>query len=147
MKSYINDKMIQVMPSVPSWQEAIRKGARPLREEGYITEEYVEAMIETVIELGPYILLAPFIAMPHARPERGSLKKGLSILKLEEPISLTDDDKNMASVFIVLSSAGNEGHLEMLASLSERLSDESFRNQLTTMNDKESILTLFNSYQ
>ncbi|MFG6128711.1 PTS sugar transporter subunit IIA, partial [Staphylococcus aureus] len=42
--------------------------SQPLLQEQVIEQCYVEAMIESVNELGPYIVIAPEIAIAHARP-------------------------------------------------------------------------------
>lgn len=41
---------------------------------GCIKESYIDAMVNTVKNMGPYIVIAPGIAMPHAAPEDGVLK-------------------------------------------------------------------------
>ena len=38
---------------------------------GFTEPTYTEAMIDVVRDMGPYIVLAPGLAMPHARPEMG----------------------------------------------------------------------------
>lgn len=90
----LNESLIQLLPEVSDWQEAITKSAAPLLEQGYIDSGYLKAMIDSVHEYGPYIVIAPMVAMPHARPETGSKKLGFSILKLEKKyVSL--NQKNM----------------------------------------------------
>ena len=53
---------IIVKEQVNSWHEAIL-ASQPLLQEQVIEQGYVEAMIESVNELGPYIVIAPEIAM------------------------------------------------------------------------------------
>ena len=44
---------------------------------------YTEAMIDVVRDMGPYIVLAPGLAMPHARPEMGAKQVGTALVTLE----------------------------------------------------------------
>ncbi|NLZ52648.1 MAG: PTS sugar transporter subunit IIA, partial [Thermoanaerobacteraceae bacterium] len=113
----VSEEHINFMESVEDWKEAIRVAAKPLLDSNRITEKYIEAMIRGVEEFGPYVVIAPMIAMPHARPEFGSIKPGISVLKLKKPISFTSDDENLASVIIVISTKENEAHLEMISEL------------------------------
>ena len=41
---------------------------------------YIDAMIETTIELGLYCVIAPRIVMPHPHPESGVKKNGFSAI-------------------------------------------------------------------
>lgn len=52
----------------------MRIGGELLEKSGAIEPRYIDAMINTVKEIGPYIVIAPGIAMPHARPEAGAKK-------------------------------------------------------------------------
>jgi PTS system ascorbate-specific IIA component len=131
------------MKSVPNWREAIKIASKPMLEQGKITEGYVEAMIQSVDEFGPYIIIAPMIAMPHARPEAGSLEIGLSVLKLEEPVSFTNNDENLASLIIVLSCKEDGKHIEVLGQLAEVLSDEDNYNKALKAQNVKDILEVF----
>ena len=46
-----------------SWQEAIKKAAQPLLRNGSVSKQYVEAMIQSVLDAGPYIVLMPGFAL------------------------------------------------------------------------------------
>ncbi|MDD3404207.1 MAG: PTS sugar transporter subunit IIA, partial [Hespellia sp.] len=59
---------IRFEEEMSDWKEAIRLVAQPLLENGCIEERYIDAMIRNVIENGPYIIIMPGLAMPHARP-------------------------------------------------------------------------------
>jgi mannitol/fructose-specific phosphotransferase system IIA component (Ntr-type) len=100
-------------------------------------------MIQSVDEFGPYIIIAPMIAMPHARPEAGSLEIGLSVLKLEEPVSFTNNDENLASLIIVLSCKEDGKHIEVLGQLAEVLSDEDNYNKALKAQNVKDILEVF----
>ena len=55
-----------------TWEEVIRHGGQLMVDAGFTDPSYTEAMVEVVREMGPYIVLAPGLAMPHARPEHGA---------------------------------------------------------------------------
>ncbi|MBM7630985.1 BglG family transcription antiterminator [Geomicrobium sediminis] len=120
----VTEDMITVKPSVTSWQESIRIAAEPLLEKKYIHQEYIDAMIANVVTNGPYIVIAPNIAMPHARPEEGVVQLGMSILKTDEPVHFSEEEKHDARIIIVLAAVDNETHLKALSQLSELLSEE-----------------------
>lgn len=128
--------------SVKSWQEAIRIGAKPLVEQGIVEESYVQAMIQNVLDNGNYIILLPQVAMPHARPEHGSNGVGMTFLHLKEPIMFPGDE--LVKVFFTLSSDSPDGHLDLIASLGELLSDEELYQKLFEVETEQALLDLVN---
>ncbi len=124
LRELLTEQTIRFKDRVSNWEEAIQVAAEPLVEQSYIQEEYVEAMIDNVKEMGPYIVIAPRIAMPHARPEKGVKRLGMSMLLLKEPVYFSEQEKHRANLVIVLAAIDNQTHLKALAQLSEMLSDE-----------------------
>ncbi|WP_200411102.1 BglG family transcription antiterminator [Virgibacillus salexigens] len=115
---------IQFRDRVSNWREAITVAAEPLLHQKSIRSEYIQAMIDNVNELGPYIVMAPNIALPHARPEAGVERLGMSFLRLKEPVYFSDEEKHRAQLIIVLAAIDNETHLTALSQLTELLSEE-----------------------
>ncbi len=74
-----------------SWEQAVRTTTQYLEEKGYVTSNYADAIIQSTIDNGPYYVLCPGIAMPHARPEAGVLKTGLGIHIFTEPVDFGSD--------------------------------------------------------
>ncbi len=126
--------------TIESWQEAIRIGAEPLVNNGIVEKAYVGAIIQNVLENGNYIILLPQVAMPHARPEYGSKGVGLTFLRVKEPVMVPDGEP--VKIFFTLSSDSPEGHLDLIASLGELLSDEELYEKLFDVETEAELLDL-----
>jgi len=135
---------IQFEDKVSNWQEAIIKSSNPLLKEGFIEQSYVDAMIDSVKEYGPYIVITPNIALPHARPETGSKKVGFSILKLKRPVAFSEQEDHKVQLLIALSCVEAATHLEMLQSIVTILSDEEKHHAIFHAETVDEILELFN---
>ncbi|MGG5837612.1 PTS sugar transporter subunit IIA, partial [Huaxiibacter chinensis] len=72
LKNWLNEATITLQDQVESWPEALAVCARPLLKMNVITPDYVTAIVQQHHALGPYYVLAPGLAMPHARPEEGA---------------------------------------------------------------------------
>ena len=72
---------IQIGVECSDWKEAIKAAAQYLLEQGAINEHYVNAMIENVMENGPYIVVAPGFALPHEALNAGASKVGMSLIR------------------------------------------------------------------
>ncbi|MEW4328814.1 BglG family transcription antiterminator [Rossellomorea marisflavi] len=144
LKQLLTEPMIQMADRVPDWKEAIRLSASPLLKEGMIDERYIDAMIMNVEKLGAYIVLAPKVAVPHARPEDGVVHVGMSLLKLHTPVSFGEG--KMVSVVIVLAAIDNETHLKALSQLSNLLEEERNIDRMENAREVESLLELIGHY-
>lgn len=144
LNELLTEETIQIKDHVSSWEEAIEVAAQPLVEQQSISPQYIQAMIENVNELGPYIVIAPRIAIPHARPDAGVEKLGMSFLQLKEPVYFSDKEKHRAQLVIVLAAIDNQTHLKALAQLTGMLSDEGNVEQLISAKDEKSIIDLVN---
>ncbi|WP_166000844.1 PTS sugar transporter subunit IIA [Bacillus sp. Cs-700] len=146
LKDLIHEETIQFASHATDWKEAIKTAAKPLLTNEQITTAYVDAMIRSVEELGPYVVIAPGIAIPHARPEAGVNKVGMSLLRLDEAVPFSEKEKHQVKLLIVLAAVDQETHLEALAQLSELLSEEENLATIYGATDKEEIIDLVTKY-
>jgi len=134
----ITREMIQFSDKTLDWKEAIKLAARPLKDFGFI-----EAMINKVEKYGAFIHIGKGIALPHARPEEGAKRVGMSVLKMSHPVLLLGQKEHPITVFICLSAVDNTMHLKALAQLTTILSDEhNLACLLNAQNDEEIISVL-----
>ncbi len=135
---------IQITSEELDWQQALQVAAQPLLDGHFIEQSYVDAMIEGVNKLGPYIVIAPGIALPHARPEDGVHKVGMSFLKLNQPCAFSEKDDHQVTLLFVLAAVDNEEHLKALSQLSILLSDAANIEQLNKAETVNEVLSLIN---
>ncbi|MFV0561420.1 MAG: BglG family transcription antiterminator, partial [Enterococcus sp.] len=142
LSELLTPEMIQFTNKEMNWEEAIQVAAEPLQESDKIEANYVHAMVDKVKDFGPFIHIGKGIALPHARPEDGVKEIGMSLLKVDEPVLLSDDPKHPIQIFICLAAIDNEMHLKALASLTRILSNKEKLENLLKATTKEEILTI-----
>ncbi|MEI5993467.1 BglG family transcription antiterminator [Candidatus Enterococcus mansonii] len=142
LSELLTKDMIQLTDKKLNWEEAIAYAASPLKEQGRITENYIDAMIQKVKDYGAFIHIGKGIALPHARPEDGVNQLGMSLLKVTEPVLLLDDPRHEISIFICLAAVDNEMHLKALASLTKILSTKERLENLLAASDQAIIMEL-----
>lgn len=113
---------ITLKERVVDWKEAVKIAAQKLLEKGNIEENYIEKMIGNINKLGPYIVLADDVAMPHSRPEDGVNKTGISLLKLNEGVSFGEETS--VRLIFILAAQDSNSHIEMITELVDMLQDE-----------------------
>lgn len=122
------------------WKSAVKEAGRLLFETEVVKEEYIQAMVDTAEELGPYIVIAKGIALPHAAPEKGALQTGLSLVSLEPAVNFGNPHNDPVRLVIGLSALDHEMHINALRTLAEIFMDNEKREMLMNATDKGSIM-------
>ena len=141
-KELVEKKRYSFHEGFDTWQEAVRAACQPLLADGTIEPEYPEAIIAKVEELGPYIVIAPDICIPHAQEGVGVNDTAVCFMKTERPVSFSDDGEHDARLFFVLASTNNAIHLQNLSEMAETLSDEDFVARLLQAKSPEDLIKL-----
>ncbi len=131
---------IKLNVRVTDWQEAVREAGKLLLETGAVIPQYIDAMIQTAKELGPYIVIAKGIAMPHAASEAGVKRTALSLVKLAQPIFFGNPDNDPVELVLGLAAIDGKSHMNTMRKLAELLIDQERVSRLFTAKTKEEIL-------
>lgn len=127
---------IQLQIHADDWRDALRKAAKPLVSAGDIGASYIEDMIQAVEKLGPYIVIAPGLALGHARPSGDVHRPCLSIATLDEPVSFGSATNDPVDIVVVLAAVDDSAHIELLQQivvfLNQKGSFELLRNARTS---------------
>ena len=107
-----------------TWEDVIRHGGQLMVDAGFTEPTYTEAMIDVVRDMGPYIVLAPGLAMPHARPEMGAKQVGTALVTLEKPIDFGSPENDPVSVAVFLCAPNKEEHIQLLTDIATLFEDE-----------------------
>lgn len=146
LNKWIFEQTIQLHDSVENWPQALEICARPLLEMNVIAPEYITAIVEQHQKLGPYYVLAPGLAMPHARPEEGAKGLGLSLLKLKEGISFGAGEFDPVDVIVMLAAPDKHSHIEMISALAELFSSDEDMAQLHVATTREEIKAIIERF-
>nr|WP_254902581.1 PTS sugar transporter subunit IIA [Cedecea sp. NFIX57] len=142
----MHPQTIQLHDEVANWQQALEISARPLLDAGIIAPHYLTAIMQQHQKLGPYYVLAPGLAMPHARPEEGATGLGLSLLKLRQGVSFHSERNDPVDVIIMLAAPDSHSHIEMISALAELFSSDEDMALLHQANNLEEIQKIINRF-
>lgn len=107
-QALIDNDSIRLGLEANNWKEAVKVAVDPLIESGAILPEYYDAIIESTEEYGPYYILMPGMAMPHARPEAGVQSDAFSLITLQNPVVFSDGKE--VSVLLALAATSSKIH-------------------------------------
>jgi ascorbate PTS system EIIA or EIIAB component len=146
LKKWIYDATITLEESVENWPQALELCARPLLAMNVIDPDYVTAIVQQHQKLGPYYVLAPGLAMPHARPEEGAKGLGLSLLKLNQGVSFGAGEFDPVDIIIMLAAPDKHSHIEMISALAELFSSDDDLAELHQAKTREEIKAIIERF-
>ena len=141
IEDLLRPESVQIIDGVGDWQEAIRTSLAPLEKGGYVEARYAENIIADTLEIGPYYVLTDEIALIHARPEEGAIKKQLAVTLLRHPVSFGE---GMSSVCVLFALAAEDpnSHIEAIKLLANFCMDEKKVKRLIDCTSSEEIYRL-----
>jgi ascorbate PTS system EIIA or EIIAB component len=123
-------------------ESAVRAAGELLTASGVVEPRYVDAMCDALETLGPYCVIAPGIALPHAKPDDGVLRTGISLVTLQDPVSFGHEANDPVHVVIALAPRDKEAHLAALQELAGRLDDREVVDRISQATDVDEVYGL-----
>ena len=133
----IDERAIAVGAEADSWQAAVELSGGLLVESGVAEERYVPAMVRTVEELGPYVVIAPGVAIPHARPEDGAVKPGISLVILREAVEFGSEENDPVDLLFGFATTGSDAHVELIRALADFIGEQENLERLRRVRTEE----------
>ena len=130
---------IAVQSVAADWREAVELAGNLLVQSGRTTPDYTNAMIQAIEELGPYLVIAPGIALAHARPADSVLATGMSLVTLAQPVAFGNLANDPVGLVFALAATDHDSHIEILQGFAGLMSDPTIVNSLLTSASLETI--------
>jgi ascorbate PTS system EIIA or EIIAB component len=111
------DGAVELGADVADWRAALELAGSVLTRIGAARPAYARAMIRMVEERGPYIVIAPGLALAHAKAGSEVLADGLAVVTLAEPVPFGHPHNDPVRVVLALAAASSEHHLPMVAEI------------------------------
>lgn len=130
LSELLTHETIALDEEADDWQDAIRLAGGLLESAGIAESAYTQAMVDSVHQNGPYIVLAPGFAFPHARPSEAVHRTGMSWVRLASPVEFGSRANDPVTLVVALAATDSSTHQQAMASLATVLTDTSLRASL-----------------
>jgi PTS system ascorbate-specific IIA component len=130
---------IRLKQNCLNWKESFQVAGSALVESNRTTQNYIQEMIKAFEELGPYMVIAPGIALAHGRPSESVLETGLSLVTLSNPIEFGHSSNDPVSLVIGLAAVDHDGHIDLMSALAEVLMNEETVNMLLNATNESEV--------
>lgn len=147
LSQLLSAEAVHLGASAEDWRAAVRLAGEALVASSATAPAYTDEMIATVEQLGPYIVIAPGIALAHSRPSAAVHRAGISLVTLTEPVAFGHRTNDPVGLVVGLAAADEEGHVTALSTLAEFLADEQRQAALFGAADREEVLRLVAAFE
>ncbi|MCJ7707088.1 MAG: PTS sugar transporter subunit IIA [Anaerolineales bacterium] len=135
LASLLTDETVRARVHVVSWQEAVERVGELLVGSGAVETRYIEAMKLVLNEMGPYAVIAPGIALLHARPEDGVRRPCLALMTLATPVPFGHSQNDPVDLVVALGAVDKQAHIVALQELARLLMDQPTLERIRSAQD------------
>ncbi|ANQ57909.1 PTS sugar transporter subunit IIA [Vibrio parahaemolyticus] len=146
LRELITSDVIRIHSDAADWKDAISKSCEALIENGAIEPSYVEAIYRSHEELGPYYVVGPGMAMPHARPEDGVNRLSLAITVIQNGVNFNSEENDPVKMLVTLAATDSNSHVDAISKLAELFMNEEHVEAICNAQSKEDVLAIIDKY-
>jgi PTS system ascorbate-specific IIA component len=138
----VDPRAIAVGERLPDREAAVRRSGELLTAGGMVDPAYTDEMLAALQEYGPYIVIAPGVALAHSRPSAAVRGVAFSILTLEPPVAFGHAENDPVRLVLGMAAPDEVSHIEALRQMAELLGDDRTRERLMGAADASEVLAL-----
>lgn len=142
----ISEDVVKTDVDAKTWREVVEICGDLLVKEEKIEPAFIRSMIQTVEDLGPYMILVPKVAFFHGSPSSAVKEVCLSLVTLKNNVIFDDFDNQEITCAFGFGAKDSDSHMNVLMQLAELLQDEEFLELVRNNGSKEAIMKKINQY-
>lgn len=146
LSQLLTPETIQILDSCQNWREAVAQSCQPLLLNQAIEPSYLEAIYRSHEAIGPFYVVGPGIAMPHARPEDGVNRLSLCLTLIKQGVVFNSEGNDPVKLLIVLAATDSNSHIGIISSLAELFDNNADVAAIMAAGNKQDILSIIAKY-
>ncbi|CAH1525358.1 PTS system, IIA component [Vibrio owensii] len=146
LRELITSDVIRIHSDATDWKDAVSKSCEALIENGAIEPSYVDAIYRSHEELGPYYVVGPGMAMPHARPEDGVNRLSLAITVIQNGVNFDSEGNDPVKMLVTLAATDSNSHVDAISKLAELFMNEEHVEAICSAQNTQDVLAIIEKY-
>ena len=115
---------IRLDATAGTWQDAVQQAADVLEAIGAVGTGYAGRMIRVIENFGPYVVVAPGVALVHARPDVDVRQNAASLVTFPDGVRFGHPENDPVRVVVGLAVTRPEDHVKIVAVLAKSVDRE-----------------------
>jgi len=130
LSGLFSEKDIIFREKVTGWEEAVLVAGKPLVDRRDLTEQYLKAIIQVNKTYGPYSVVAPGIALLHAKSTDGVLRLCMGLMILEQGVNFGAKAFDPVNLVFIIGLPDSHSHLSALQDLINIIRSKGFSESI-----------------
>lgn len=143
----LQEDMIRLNISVSDWEDALAAGVKLLIDSGGVEARYLEAMISMIKDIGPYVVIAPGLALGHTGSDQGVNRTCFSLITLKTPVNFGVPENDPVDIIFCFAAPNKEEHMQALREMAlfccEQKNLDAIRNAENPKHLRENLIKFF----
>lgn len=140
------DDAIHLHATASDWRAAVSLAGACLTRSGSAAPAYADEMIRMIQEHGPYVVIAPGLALAHARPGPAVLDDGLAVVTLSTPVPFGHPHNDPVRIVLALAVHSPQRHLRMVAELANLFNDSDAVERLAAAESADAVRAILGAH-
>lgn len=116
--------MVRRGAKAQDWRDAVEIASKLLVKARCVRPGYTKKLIDVIDKFGPYIVIAPGLALVHAQPSSDSLQRGLVAVTFPEGVNFGHAHNDPVGLVVAISTMNASQHLDVVAGIANGLDDD-----------------------
>lgn len=140
---FLKEENILIDVVAKNWKESIEIVGNDLVNKKKIKKEYINDMIENIVNYGPYVVIQKGFALPHASISNNVLETSFVLARLKNPVKYNAFELDPIKYVCVLAVTEDKNHLKALFEFINLIRNKNFLKKLNLAKTSKDISELF----
>lgn len=118
--------------------QALERIGMLLYEVGSVSKKYINNMIDSYHSLGAYFVIAPGVALAHAKPDSSVLQNDIALMVCKKPVIFNSHNDPVTLVFGLCATSGDH-HMDKIVDMANLLDNQQLIEKIKKANDSKEI--------
>lgn len=137
------DTAVVLRARARDWRDAVTIAGEALQRAGSVRSAYTQRMVDVVEEHGAYIVIAPGLALAHARPGPDVIAEGMCVVALARPVPFGHPHNDPVRVVVGLATKTGDRHLRAVAELANVFNDPAVISTIADASTEAEVQAVF----
>jgi ascorbate PTS system EIIA or EIIAB component len=142
--AFIKIENLKIRSEAMDAYTALREVGKLLVDAQSVKSQYIDNMISSYQVFGPYFVIAPGVAIAHAKPDESVNRDDIALMICHSPVIFNSHNDPVTMLF-GLCATGSHQHMEVLMKVANLLSDTEAQKRIMSVNDEEELFELLNN--
>ncbi|WP_311477455.1 PTS sugar transporter subunit IIA [uncultured Gulosibacter sp.] len=118
---HFDEHLVRLGSDATTWQDAVTQAGDLLVQAGCARQGYQRRLISVIDRFGPYMVIAPNLALVHAQPGPDVVRNGLSAVTLPDGVNFGHPHFDPVGLVVGITTVSSAQHLGVIAAVATAL--------------------------